>query len=123
MICQNKRAIRTHEVFDGLAVNDRNLLTRKFMQPNFYLVEIPMNGRKAFVVFEVLNKTFVFHLVNFTKFKTRDMTETFMREFVEPFCKFRGLEFIRATAEREGMARKLKKLGFSYQSGDYVRSV
>ncbi|MCB1557226.1 MAG: hypothetical protein KDJ15_07945 [Alphaproteobacteria bacterium] len=112
MICQNKRAIEDHSVFEGLCVPDREHYAQLFMRPDFYLVEMEQGGKKAHVVFQVRGRDFVFHLVNFTRFKTRTMTQDFIKNFVKPFCRFRGLDRIEASAERAGMARKLSRLGF-----------
>lgn len=112
MICQSKAAIKNQTVFDGLCVDDRAYYTELFLRDDFHLVEFEQHDRKAHVVFQIREKDFVFHLVNFTKFKTRTMTKDFMQNFVKPFCKFRGLKWIYATAERKGMARKLERMGF-----------
>lgn len=113
MLAQNKTDIQNHKAFEGLYVPDKEKYARAFMRDDYYLWQCKdKKGRKAYVVFQVEGKSFVFHLVNFTAFKTKDMTERFMRDFVKPFCRFRGLNKIWASAERRGMARKLERLGF-----------
>jgi hypothetical protein len=121
MITSDKTDILDHRVFDGLAVDDPAHYAAKFMQPNFYLVKM---GEKnpSYVIFEVQGNRFVFHLVNFTKCKTYRMTEDFMRGFVLPFCRFRGLKHIQASVERKGMARKLEKLGFKRAYSNIYKS-
>ncbi len=120
MIVQDKTAILDHRVFDGLAVDDLAHYAEKFMQPNFYLVEIGKKV-KSYVIFEVRGRGFVFHLVNFTRTKTRRATELFVEGFVKPFCTFRGLKYIEATAERRGMEKKLERLGFKKSSGNIYK--
>tara|TARA_R110000744_G_scaffold232933_1_gene350972 strand:- start:84 stop:479 length:396 start_codon:yes stop_codon:yes gene_type:complete len=111
-IDHSKQAIKDHSVFNGLLCPDKGRYERLFMHPNFKLVTFANGEAIAHVVFEEYKGGFIFHLVNFTEIKTRAMTELFIKDHVEPYCKKHSLSFIQATAERIGMARKLKKLGF-----------
>lgn len=115
---KNKIAIRNGSAFDGLRVPDRDKIAALFLMPQFHLVNF---GGLGHVIFEVHENSFVFHLVNFTKAKTVNMTEAVMENFVIPFCNLIGLRFIQARVERPGMARKLERLGFENFSGNCYR--
>lgn len=120
-IDDTKTAIKNHSVFNGLCCDDRALYADKFMQPDYYLFSKRLFNMYAHVVFQVKDRGFVFHLVNFTEWKTKTMTQDFINNLVIPYCKDKGLNFIQATAERKGMARKLEKLGFVNTEGNTYR--
>lgn len=117
---KEKRAIKDLSIFKGLAVDTPRKFRNLFLHPQFTLLVFEYEQAKAFVVFEEYNKGFIFHLVNFTQMNTRTMTEHFIENHVIPYCKARGLTFIQARSEREGMTRKLVNLGFEAQ-GDILR--
>lgn len=114
----NKQAIRDRTAFKGLCVPNPDAVAALFMQPQFHLVDFPQLGQ---IVFEVYEKSFVFHLVNFTRVKSQGITEAVIDGMVMPFCRAEGLEFIQARVERRGMARKLQRLGFENFSGNVYR--
>ena len=120
-IDHTKAAIKDHRVFNGLCCDDRASYADKFMQPDFYLFYRRLLNMESFVVFQVKNQGFIFHLVNFTEMKTKSMTELFINNQVIPYCKAQGLKFIQATAERKGMARKLERMGFVNIEGNTYR--
>ena len=114
MIISDKTPIKDHSVFDGLYVPEKCTWAKLFMNERFKLVKMHVNNADCFVIFEVIKDTFVFHLVNFTQANTNAMTETFFKAFVRPFCAFRGLDKVRASVERRGMARKLERQGLRH---------
>lgn len=120
-----KKAIKDHSAFEGLAVDDLDKFEALFMRPEFHLLEMTDDkGVKAHIVFEEREGGFKFHLVNFTKMKTKTMTEDFINGRVIPYCLARGLLFIEASVERKGMGRKLKGLGFeNVEKNIYRRGV
>jgi len=121
MIDKTKAAIKDYSVFDGLCVQDTDYYAQKFLQDGFHLFEHDQSGVKGYVVFQVKGESFIFHLVNFTNFKTKSMTQDFINFFVKPYCEKNDIKTIYATAERLGMAIKLKKLGFNWAAGSLYR--
>lgn len=125
-IDKTKRAIKDQSVFDGLSVDDPNKFYLMFLRPQFKLLELQVIEHDVItyghVIFEVKGDSFVFHLVNFTSFKTHDMTEKFIKYIVPQLCKLFDLKTIEATAERAGMAIKLEHLGFKNVEGNIYRA-
>lgn len=117
-IDDSKQAIKDRTAFKGLCVPNPDAVAALFMQPQFKLLEFPQLGQ---IVYEVFERGFVFHLVNFTRVKTHGITEAVIEGMVLPFCRQNGLEFIQARVERKGMARKLQRLGFQQFSGNVYR--
>lgn len=120
-IDRTKAAIKNHTVFNGLAVDDRAKFADMFLRPEFHLIELIHEDTYAHVIFEIVGDTFKFHLVNFTAFKTQDMTEHFVKEIAPIICFAFDLKNMEATAERKGMERKLERLGFEHIEGKTYR--
>lgn len=114
MIVSDKSDIQNYNVFEGLHVPNKQVWAKLFMNDNFTLVKMRQGGANCYVIFEVVKDTFLFHLVNFTGANTQKATENFFKRFVRPFCAFRGLDKVRASVERKGMARKLERQGLKH---------
>lgn len=125
VIDKEKRAIKDMTVFDGLAVDDRDKFRDLFLMPQFNLLEVYEGARLiGYVVYEITEFAFHYHLVNFTSEKSLTMTEAVNLEFTIPYCERAGIRQIRANVERLGMARKLEKLDFKRDGkSHYVRGV
>ena len=118
-----KAAIKDHRVFEGLVVDDPAKFAALFMQPQFKLACYGIDGNECgWVIYEIVNSTFVFHLVNFTQVSgQQDITDMVFDQLVRPVCNHNALEYVQASVERAGMARKLKSKGFERYSGRVYR--
>lgn len=122
-IDRSKAAIKDHRVFEGLIVDDPAKFADLFMRPQFQLVCYKIEGREhGWIIYEIVNDSFVFHLVNFTQVSGHhDITDSVFEKVVLPVCVRNGLKYIQASVERAGMARKLKSKGFERYSGRVYR--
>lgn len=117
-----KAAIKNLEVFEGLAIDDKEKFRDLFLNDPYKLIVFLDDGIVyGHIIYEIVQDTFVFHLVNFTRHATQNMTEIALSYVIAPFCYENGVKYIQATAERPGMAKKLEKLGFKQVEGRIFR--
>ena len=121
VFCDKKKAIKNGNAFRGLCVPRKSYWRKEFLKPEYNLLAVydeTGKDRLGYVIYETRGEDFIFHLVNFTQRRTRNMTERFVRWFVKPLCEETGLSRILARAERKGMQRKLEKIGFRNAGGN-----